>query len=341
MAQDAALNRTQRSGVARARAEATLRPLLGGLLILVALIGLIGTAIKSPRPHDIQVGLVGAAPATQQISTAFASNAPGAFRFTSYASEDSARAAIDARSVDGALRLGTGGPRLILAGAAGDAVTGVISGAFMNAFKAQGQTLTVETVHPFSAGDPHGLILFFVILAVVISTLVAQALVGLRGDVGFGIQLIMVAIYAVIAALVAMGMATWLAGDYGSGFWIATGMVALASAAVGAVVAGSARLLGAAGVGIAALVVVLLDLVSSGGPLGSQLLPDFYRWLAPAMPVGQLYSAMRGALYFNNAGIGAPIAVLSAWLAAGLVLMVLGDLVRRRTRAPVARATAR
>ena len=326
---------------ARSRAEAVVPPLLGGLLILVALIGLIGTAIKNPQPHDIRVGLVGPAPATQQISSAFASNAPGAFQFTSYASEDSARAAIDGRSVDGALVLGTGGPRLIVAGAAGDAVTGVIAGAYMNAFKAQGQTVAVETVHPFSSGDPHGLILFFVILAVLISTLVAQALVGLRGDAGFGFRLIMVAIYAVIAALVAMGMATWLAGDYGSGFWFATGLVALASAAVGAVVAGSARLVGAPGVALAGLVVVLLDLVSSGGPLGSQLLPDFYRWLAPGMPVSQLYSGMRGALYFNNAGIGTSVAVLSAWLAAGLILMVLGEMLTRRARQRVALAAAR
>jgi len=326
---------------ARSRAEAVVPPLLGGLLILVALIGLIGTAIKNPRPHDIRVGIVGPPPATEQLSTAFASNAPGAFQFTSYASEDRARAAIDGRSVDGALVLGTGGPRLIVAGAAGDAVTGVIAGAFMNAFKAQGQTVAVETVHPFSSGDPHGLILFFVILAVLISTLVAQALVGLRGDAGFGFRLIMVAIYAVIAALVAMGMATWLAGDYGSGFWFATGLVALASAAVGAVVAGSARLVGAPGVALAGLVVVLLDLVSSGGPLGSQLLPDFYRWLAPGMPVSQLYSGMRGALYFNNAGIGTSVAVLSAWLAAGLILMVLGEMLTRRARQRVALAAAR
>jgi len=118
-------------------------------------------------------------------------------------------------------------------------------------------------------------------------------------------------------------------------------MLALASAAVGAVVAGSARLLGAPGVALAGLVVVLLDLVSSGGPLGSQLLPDFYRGLAPGMPVGQLYSGMRGALYFNNAGIGVSIAVLSAWLAAGLVLMVLGEMLTRRARQRVALATAR
>jgi hypothetical protein len=331
----------RRSGMARARAQAILAPLVGGLLIVVALIGLIGTAIKNPQPHDIKVGLVGPTPAVQQISTAFASNAPGAFLFTTYASEDAARAAIDARSVDGALVLGAGSPRLIVAGAAGDAVTGVISGAFTNVFKAQGQALAVETVHPFASVDPHGLILFFVVLAVVVSTLVAQAGLGLRGQPGFGLRLITVVAYAALAALVGMSMARWIAGDYGSGFWVATALVALGSAAVGAVVAGSARLFGPAGVALAALVVVLLDLVSSGGPLGSNLLPDFYRWLAPGMPVGQLYGAMRSALYFNNGGIGVPVAVLGAWLAGGVVLMVLAELIRARSHQQIAPAPPR
>ena len=325
----------------RARAQTILPPLVGGLLILVALIGLIGTAIKNPRPHDIKVGLVGPTPALEQMSTGFASNAPGAFAFTTYASEDAARAAIDDRTVDGALVLASGGPRLIVAGAAGDAVTGVITGAFTNVFKAQGQTLTVETVHPFASVDPHGLILFFVVLAVVVSTLVAQAGFGLRSQSGFGLRLIVVLVYAVLAALVGMGMAWLIAGDYGSGFWIATALVALGSAAVGAVVAGSARLLGAPGVVLAAIIVVLLDLVSSGGPLGSNLLPDFYRWLAPGMPVAQLYSAMRSALYFDNGGIGIPIAVLGAWLAGGLLLMALAELIRSRLHRRLTPAPAR
>lgn len=323
----------------RARAETILSPLVGGLLILVALIGLIGTAIKNPQPHDIKVGLVGPTPALEQISAAFASNAPGAFQLTTYASEEAARAAIDDRSVDGALVLE--GPRLIVAGAAGDAVTGVITGAFTNVFKAQGQTLSVEIVHPFASVDPHGLILFFVVLAVVVSTLVAMAGFGLRSQSGFGLRLIMVVVYAVLAALVGMGMARWIAGDYGSGFWVATALVALGSAAVGAVVAGSARLLGAPGVVLAAIVVVLLDLVSSGGPLGSSLLPDFYRWLAPGMPVAQLYSAMRSALYFDNGGIAFPIAVLGAWLAGGIVLMLLAELIRSRSRSRITPAPAR
>jgi hypothetical protein len=91
--------------------------------------------------------------------------------------------------------------------------------------------------------------------------------------------------------------------------------------------------LGRPGIGLAALIVVLLDLVCSGGPIGSQLLPDAYRWLAPGMPAGQLYSALRGALYFDGAGLAEPFGVLSLWLLGGLILMVLGQLVRRRSPA--------
>jgi len=313
-----------------ARVARLVPPVIGGLALLVALVGLIGTAIRDPRPHDIPVGLAGPAPAVQQMSAAFASAAPGAFEFTSYASEADARAAIDARTVDGVLVLGTS-PRLILAGAAGDAATGVITAAFTNAFKAQGVTLTVETVHPFAAGDAHGLILFFVVVAIIVSALVSQALVvATAGDAGFGERLGVVAVFGALAGVVGMGTAVWIAGDYGSGFWTAVGLAALASAAVGAVVAGSARLLGPPGIALAALVVVLLDLVSSGGPVGSQLLPDFYRWLAPWMPAGQLYSSLRGALYFDGAGLQEPLLVLAGWLVGGLAMMWLGDLIHAR-----------
>src|SRR5436853_5115437 len=90
-------------------------PVIGGLLLLVALLGLIGTAIRDPHPHDIPVGLVGPRPAEQQITTAFATNAPGAFEFTTFQSEGDARAALDSRAIDGALVLGLPNPRLIIA----------------------------------------------------------------------------------------------------------------------------------------------------------------------------------------------------------------------------------
>src|SRR2546428_5879448 len=117
----------------REKLETLVQPVVAGLLTLVTLIGLIGPAIKSPSPHDIPVGLVGPAPATQQIATASATNAPRAFHFTTYGTETDARAAIDARDIDGALVLGSGGTRLIIAGAPRAGAAGVLSRAFSDA----------------------------------------------------------------------------------------------------------------------------------------------------------------------------------------------------------------
>jgi hypothetical protein len=312
----------------RERMETYVAPVVAGLLALVFLIGLIAPAIKSPAPHDIPIGIGNAAPG---VVTALSTG--GAFDVTAYDSEEAARAAIDSRDIDGALVIGPSGPKLIVAGAAGDGVTGVITGAFTQMFAAQGQQLAVEIVHPFASGDPHGLILFFVILAILVSTLISQALVGMRKGIGLPTRLSIVALFAIVSAPVAMGLATWIAGDYGSGIWMAIAFLALGSAAIGAVVAGAASLLGRPGIALSALIVVLLDLVCSGGPIGSQLLPDAYRWLAPGMPAGQLYSAVRGSLYFDNAGITVPFGVLSLWLLGGLILMVAGQLVSRRSAA--------
>jgi hypothetical protein len=313
----------------RATVETYVAPVVAGLVALVTLVGLIGPAIKSPTPHDIPIGIV-AAPGGQSTSQ-FAFPANGPFAVTTYDSEHAARDAIDSRDIDGALVLGPGGPHLIVAGAEGDGVTGVIAGAFTAMFAKQGQSLTVETVHPFASGDPHGLILFFAVLAMLIGTLVSQAILGLRRGTGLAGRVTVVVVFALLAGPLAMGMATLIAGDYGSGVWAAAALMSLGSAAVGAVVAGAAYMLGRPGVALAALIAVLLDLVCSGGPIGSQLLPDAYRWLAPAMPAGQLYSAIRGALYFDGSGTTTPVMVLLAWFVAGLVLLVLGDLAARRS----------
>src|SRR2546429_5373693 len=149
----------------RARVETYVQPLVAGLVALVTLIGLIGPAIKSPSPHDIPVGLAGPPPATQQIATAFATNAPGAFHFTTYGTETEARAAIDARDIDGVLVLGSGGPHPIIDGAAGGGATPALTGAFPKGFQIQGPTRAAGDRHPFVPGGPPGLILCCVILA--------------------------------------------------------------------------------------------------------------------------------------------------------------------------------
>jgi len=314
----------------RDRIEAVVRPVAAGLVVLVTLLLVVGAAIRAPRPHDIPVGVSGPPAAIDPIVAGLGQNVPGAFAFTTYGSEAEALAAIADRNVVGALIVSQAGPRLVVAGGAGDAVTGAVSGAFSGAFAAQGVELTIETVNPLPAGDAHGIVLFFLVLATAIGSIVAGAATTIgrreRGWVGHGLVL---SSYAVVAGIVGVGTAAWLADGYGDGVWAAMAIAILLALAVSLIVAAAARWLGAAGVVLAAAVVVLLGLVSSGGPLGSAFLPDAYRAIAPWLPVGPSFDAMRGALAFEGAGLLAPVAVLIGWAAIGLIGLAAADLSRR------------
>jgi len=137
-------------------------------------------------------------------------------------------------------------------------------------------------------------------------------------------------VWAVLAGAAGVGGATWIANGYDTAALIPMGaLVALTAFAAGAFVTGFTRLLGPAGLGLSALVIILLDLISSGGPAGGTILPDVYRWMSPWMPAGQLNSALRGTLYFGGEGVAFPVLVISAWLAVGLVLVIISGFVRR------------
>src|SRR5260221_6872420 len=116
--------------------ERLARPLVGGLVLLVALIGLIGSAISDPRPHDIPVGLVGPDAAVQKLTTAFGSAVPGSFPFMSYPAEGARSAALESGEVDGDLLLSPGRARLVLAGGAGDASHRALSAGLSHALPA-------------------------------------------------------------------------------------------------------------------------------------------------------------------------------------------------------------
>ena len=320
--------------------EAIAGPVIAGLVVLVTLLGLIGTAIRDPRPHDIPVGVVGPPAAVQPLTDAMASKSPGTFDFTTYSSEANGRAALDAEDVDGVLILGGGPPHLVVAGASGDAQSGLITAVFSAAFAAQGAPLSVEVVHAYASGDPHGLILFFLVLATIISTFVSQVVLLVRGgSAGLGTRLVATAAWAVLAGAAGVGMAAWLVGGYDTTTAAAMGgLLALTAFAIGTVVAGFAMWLGAPGIGLTGLVVVLLDLISSGGPAGPQFLPDAYRAISPWMPAGEVAGALRSVLYFNGDAATRPVLMLAGWLVAGLVLMVIGAATRRGRQSRVARA---
>jgi hypothetical protein len=322
----------------RQKMEQYARPVVGGLVILVTLIVLFGSAIRDPRPHDVPVGLVAPPPMVDQLTQGFAQNAPGAFAFTTYATEADALSAIDQRDVVAVLITGQASPKLVIAGAAGDAVAGGVTAAFTAVFEQQGQALTVQVVHPFGVGDAHGIILFFLLLATVMTSVIAGALAVFGAPAArWTAVTAVVIVYAICAGIVGALTASWIANDYGDSILALMALLAVVSVAIGLVIAACARLAGPAGVGLGVLVVVLIGLISSGGPLGSAFMPDAYRLVGSWLPIEPAYSALRSALYFGGAGLTSPLLVLGAWIVIGLVGVAASGMVapaRTRTALP-------
>lgn len=313
-----------------------LRPIGAGLTILLTLLLLLGFAIRDPRPHDIPVGLWAPPPVAEQLASTFAQRAPGAFSFRTYPSEADARAAIDRRDVVASLIVAPSGPTLLVAQAAGDGVIGAVTAAFTAAFEAQGQQLAIDTVHPFSIGDGHGIVGFFLVLATLIASVAAGVLAvfGMPGAPWLTRTAVLVT-FAVLAGIVGAATASWLVDGYGDGIWAAMGVLALGSFAVSTTIAAFGRWLGAPGVTLGVVGVVLLGLVSSGGPLGRAFLPDAYRAVGPWLPVEPTLEAVKSVLFFAGGGVGTPLLVLATWATAGVVALALG-----RVGSPMARRTA-
>ena len=67
---------------------------------------------------------------------------------------------------------------------------------------------------------------------------------------------------------------------------------------------------------------MLFSLPATGGPIGPEFVPDFYRAVAPALPSHAALSALRGEVYLGGGGATAPLAILAAWAAVALAVQL-------------------
>jgi hypothetical protein len=137
---------------------------------------------------------------------------------------------------------------------------------------------------------------------------------------------------AVVGGMVtATVLGTWL-GSVQSGWWTTTGVVALGMAAIALVLLGLHALFREIGLALGAAVVVLLGNPLSGLTSAPELLPSGWGTLGQLLPPGATGTLLRSVSWFDGAGAGRPVLVLTTWCAAGLVLLGAGALVAHRRR---------
>lgn len=322
---------------ARAALQKLGLPLLAGLALGLCFIGAYGFALHDPEPHDLPVAVVGAPQAQSAISTALAQHAPGAFSITAYASPDAAIAALRDQTVVGVyVTSRTSSPTIVVAGANGQAVTAAVTNAFQGVAQANGQTASVQDIAPLPTADRQGLTTFFLLVGTILASFVFQVLLSvLAKGVPTAFRFGTMALFAVLLGLSGAVIVDPVLGALPNHFWQLVGMISLLSLAVTGVSGACQQLLGNAGTGLAALIVLIVGLSTTGGPIGTLFLPDAFRTIAPWLPAAAMLSALRSVIYFSNTDVTAPLLTTGAWAVGGYGIAVLGAwLSARRGAAP-------
>jgi hypothetical protein len=274
-----------------------------------------------PEAHDIPVGVVGPPDVVQALEA----KAGDDFDVTRYDSEAAAREAIDDREVYGALLVDGQQQRLLTASAASNTVAQMLRGLAERA----GDDVQVKDVKPLDSEDPRGAtlnLLFLPLISVCFTAVLALGALKLsaRGLVAG------VTVFAALGGLVVTAFMSEGLGALPGSYLALSGLMALTILAIALPVAGLHRLLGQAGIGVGAVLFLVIGNPASGNGTAPELLPSFWRQISQLMPPGAGGTGMRNIAYFDGAALGHPIVVLTAYALAGVLIIAGADAVRRR-----------
>ncbi|HEV7750884.1 MAG TPA: hypothetical protein VGO71_05045 [Baekduia sp.] len=323
----------------RVHARRLLPALLAGLAISFAFIAFFTSALRDPQPNGVAVAVVGPPSSARALQRGLDQALPGGFGLRRYAGEADARRALTEQDVDGVYVVGAR-PRLLVASGAGASTTNALRTAFGAAAGAQSRSLAVADAAPLPQHDSRGLSAFFLVAGISIGSLVFAAglffLGGHAHPVPLRLKLALIGAFATAAGLVVAIDTDFVAGGLVGAFWGVAGIAALLAAAVALITTAVVRWFGLPGIGLCVLTLMIFSLPASGGAVGPEFVPDFYRDIAPILPSHAALLALRGTVYFHGGGTTAPILVLLAWAAGAVTAIIAAHALRREPpRLPV------
>ncbi|MEU6551736.1 ABC transporter permease [Streptomyces sp. NPDC046915] len=279
-------------------------------------------------PRDLPVGVAGPAAATAPVERQLRQR-DGAFEVHHYADEAAARDAIENRSVYGAVVVTPKGPELLTASAASPVVAQFLRQAVAERAAADGTAIRTVDVVAAPAQDPRGAALTASVLPLAMAGIAAGSavtLLGLRGARAAGALVAAAALVGVAAAGIADSWLGVLTGDW----WTEAAALALSTLAVSAAVAGLAALVGRAGTGVAAGVVMLFGNPFSGASSAPEMLPEPAGTIGQWLPPGAGATLLRSVSFFDGAAATVPTLTLTWWAALGLGAVLVGGALRTR-----------
>lgn len=313
--------------------------LLVAMLLVPVIVAITLAAFAWPaanmEPRDLPLGVSGPAAAVTAVEDELAAHG-GAFDVRRYADEAGARDAIENREVYGAVVVSSQGRTIMIASGASPLVAGALQQALAPPAAPSPGTV-VEDVVPADPDDPRGSAFGSLVLPLVLSSIVAGVLVSVLGRPGL-MQATALVGAAVGGSLVAVWLVQGWLGVIG-GDWLANaGVLCLTMLAISAFIAGMADVLGHAGLGLAALTMILVGNPWSAVASAPELLPEPAGAIGRLLPPGAGGTLLRSTAFFDGAGATSHLVVLLAWATIGFGAVWAGSAIARR-REHSARAT--
>ncbi|MEV4233881.1 hypothetical protein ACIBJI_12440 [Nocardia sp. NPDC050408] len=279
-------------------------------------------------PRDLPIAVSG--PLAAVVADKLTQHDPDAFDISNPADEAEAREAIENRDVYGAVITGGGAPRVLVASGASPVVAQQLTAIAQQLSGAPAPA--VEDVVAADPDDPRGTAFGAMVLPLVMSGIAAGVVLSLLipsvggktiGLITFGIAGGLLSIVIIQA---------WMSVVPGPYLTLAA-VAGLVSFAVSGAVVGLSSAIGRAGIGIAALTMLLVGNPFSAATSAPELLPQPWGAIGQLLPPGAAASLLRSVAFFDGAAATKPLVVLGIWALAALALLGVGALRERRSAA--------
>lgn len=302
---------------------------MAGLAVgLSALLTLVLLAFAWPssdiEPRDLPIAVVGPDQVADGIEAAAGDEA---FALIRMGSREAAVDLIENRDAYGAVIASPGGTELLTASAASPTVATLLQQSVTEmASGAEQGAPTVTDVAPLPEDDPRGVVFNSGSLPLVLGGILTAVLVGTQVR-GKRAALLTLAGVAILSGLALAGLLQGFFGALSGSYLANAGVVGLGLAAAATMIVGLKSWIGMPGIGLGAVLMMLVGNPLSGVTSAPELLP--LGGLGQLLPPGAMGSALRSTAYFDGAGAGGPLAVLGIWLLAGVALVVTSPSARQ------------
>ncbi|MFX0575850.1 hypothetical protein [Nocardia nepalensis] len=303
----------------------------GTVVLLTAIVGVLLVAFAWPSVrssvHGVPIAVAGPPAAVAQIRAALQQRLPGGFEITEVDDTAAAEQLISDRQVYGAVDLSSGAPHVIVASAASTAIAQTLQAMATGLGQAggTGAPVAVRDLAALPSNDPRGAGLSAGALPLVMGGLLAAVLLT-RFVHGTVRRVIGALAFAVTGGLTVAGILQFWLGSLSGSYPANVGAVGLTVAATSLTVLGLESLLGYVGIGIGAVVMMLVGNPLSGTATAPEMLPGWSGAFGQLLPPGAGGRLLRSTAFFDGRGAVHAVIVLAAWVTLGAMLCLVGSL---------------